>query len=149
MRKIWIAVACVLVVVLISVPMVLLAENIRYSKVYFSNDLFSFVGNSTEEIYEITIFNAKTLETTSFRDTDLIATLEQTLDGLVFREQQKPGGGTVGMSNTVVIKTSHGSEIRFSYASYSIRMEGKQYLCNTNKLSVALDELFSSTLQSE
>lgn len=148
MRKIWIAIACALVLVLISVPMVLLAENIRYSKVYFSNDLFSFVGNSTEEIYEITIFNAKTQESTTIQDADLIAKLVEVFDGLIFREDRKTGE-TDGALNTVTIKTTLGNEISFSYASYGIRMEGKQYLCNTDRLSVALDELFSSTLQSE
>ncbi len=142
MRKIWIVLACVLVLALISVPMVLLAENIRYSKTYFSNELFSFVKNSKEEVCEVTIFNAKTQESTIIQDADLIAKLVEVFDGLIFREERKTGE-TDGALNTATIKTTLGNEISFSYASYGIRMEGKRYLCNTDELSNILDELFS------
>lgn len=141
-RKIWIAVACVLVIAVLAVPMALLAEQVRYSKVYFSCNLFPALGNGSEYIVEVKITDQKPPATTTFRDADLIATLEQAFDGLVFREARKSDGSSVGTSNSVLIQTSWDSEIIFSYTTYSITVDGRLYLCNTRILSDTLDELF-------
>lgn len=145
-RKIRIAVACVLIIallaVLVGVPMALLAENLRYSKVYFSHDLFQVLEDGSVDILAVEITDQKPPATTTFQDADLIAMLEQAFDGLVFRETRKPDGPVNGMSNSVTIQTSWDSEISFSYTTYSITADGRLYLCNTRTLSDTLDELF-------